>query len=183
MSRIGTLPITIPPTVTLTIEGNQVRVKGAKGEMEMTVPQNITVTVVDQKVNVKRDNNHIPTRAAHGLTRSLLNNMVLGVETPFVKKLELVGTGYRAKMQGRDAVLSLGFSHPITYTPPEGIDISTDTETVVVVTGIDKQKVGQVAAEIRAFRKPEPYKGKGVRYQGEVIRRKAGKAAKAGSAG
>lgn len=183
MSRIGATPISIPTSVSVTQTPEQVLVKGGRGEMVLKLPKNVSIQVEEQKLTVKRLRDTQQARANHGLVRSLLFNMITGVDQGFVKKLELVGTGYRAKIQGKDLILTLGFSHPITYTPPEKINISTEGDTIVVISGIDSQQVGQAAADIRAYRPPEPYKGKGVRYQGEIIRRKAGKAAKVGSAG
>lgn len=182
MSHIGVTPITFPTAVTITPVSDQIVVKGIKGELTLTLPKHISVNIDNQQLLVKCNRHDLKTKALHGLIRSLLNNMVTGVDQGFVKKLELVGTGYRAKTESNQLILSLGFSHPVTYTPPPGVQLTVEGDTVVTVSGIDRQQVGQVAADIRAFRPPEPYKGKGVRYQGEVIRRKAGKAAKVGSA-
>jgi large subunit ribosomal protein L6 len=182
MSRIGTKSISLPAGVTVTVTGDQVAVKGGKGELSTTLLPRITVSVEDGHVSVSRSGNAIQTKAFHGLIRSLINNMILGVSSGFTKKLELVGTGYRVKPMGQGISLSVGYSHPVEYPAPKGITITPEGDTVVIISGIDKQLVGEVAAKIRSIRPPEPYKGKGIRYQGEVIRRKAGKAAKVGSA-
>lgn len=179
MSRIGRAPISIPSGITVTNVNNTVIVKGSKGELTQVIPANVSLEINDQTVLVKRANDDKQTKANHGLIRSLINNMVQGVATGYLKKLELIGTGYRARKQGNDLVITVGYSHPVEYKAKPGIVLDTEGETVIVVSGIDKQAVGQSAAEIRKIRKPEPYKGKGIRYQGEIIRRKAGKAAKA----
>lgn len=181
MSLIGSKPVILPASVTVTIEPKRVVVKGSKGELSGPIPSGIAVSTENNQIMVKRLNDNLQSKANHGLCRSLIQNMVVGVSEGFTKKLEMVGTGYRAKVQGKDLVISAGFSHPINIPAPEGITYSTETETVIVVSGIDKQVVGEMAAKIRAVRKPEPYKGKGIHYQGEVIRRKAGKATKAGA--
>jgi large subunit ribosomal protein L6 len=179
MSRIGQAPITIPAGVDVTIEGRVVKVRGPKGELTRTVPATISVQKVDHELHVSRPNDERENRALHGLTRSLVNNMVIGVTDGFRKNLEIVGVGYRAEAQGPDAIrLALGFSHPVNVKAPEGITFEVPAVTQIVVSGIDKEVVGQVAADIRSIRKPEPYKGKGVRYQGERVLRKAGKAGK-----
>ncbi len=179
MSRIGQAPINIPSDVDVTIEGRVVTVKGPKGELTRTVPATIRVQKIDSTMLVERPNDERESRALHGLTRSLLNNMVVGVTDGFRKNLEIVGVGYRAESQGPNAIrLALGFSHPVHVTAPEGITFEVPAATQIVVSGIDKEVVGQVAADIRSIRKPEPYKGKGVRYQGERVLRKAGKAGK-----
>ena len=179
MSRIGQAPIAIPAGVDVTIEGRNVTVKGPKGELSRTVPAGISVTRVDHDLVVQRPNDERENRALHGLTRSLVNNMVVGVTDGFKKNLEIVGVGYRAESQGPDAIrLALGFSHPVNVKAPAGITFEVPAATQIVVSGIDKEVVGQVAADIRSIRKPEPYKGKGVRYQGERVLRKAGKAGK-----
>ncbi len=182
MSRIGLTPVSIPAGVTVDLNGATVTVKGAKGELLFKVPQGITVDLTDNILRVARQNDENQTKAFHGLTRSLIANMVTGVSTGFTKKLELIGTGYRAKKQANGVTISAGYSHPIQYTAPEGITLDVEGETVVSVSGADRRMVGQVAAEIRSIRPPEPYKGKGIRYAGEVIRRKAGKAAKGAGA-
>lgn len=176
MSRVGKAPIPIPSGVEVKINDQQVTVKGPKGTLERVVHSKIKVEQVDQELIVTRENDERATRALHGLTRSLVNNMVVGVADGYSKALEIVGVGYRAAPKGRAIELSLGFSHPVIYDPPEGIEIEVPNPTYLVIRGIDKQVVGQVAAEIRKFRPPEPYKGKGVRYEGERIIRKAGKA-------
>jgi large subunit ribosomal protein L6 len=181
MSRIGMKPIILPAAVTVTQAGNSVQVKGAKGDLSTVIPPGISVSVEAGKVTVTRRGNAIQTKAYHGLLRSLINNLVIGVSTGFQKKLELVGTGYRAKSQGQGLSMAVGYSHPVEFPAPPGITLTTEGDTVVIVSGIDKQLVGEVAAKIRAVRPPEPYKGKGIHYQGEYIRRKAGKAAKVGT--
>jgi large subunit ribosomal protein L6 len=181
MSRIGNLPVTIPAGVTVTHEGNRIVVKGSKGELSEMVPSVITPTINETSISFKRANNEGQTKAFHGLIRSLVQNMITGVSEGYTRKLELVGTGYRAKKNGNGLTVTAGYSHPVEVKPREGVSFDTEGDTVIVITGFDKQKIGQIAAEIRAIRKPEPYKGKGIRYQGEVIRRKAGKAAKAGA--
>ena len=179
MSRIGQAPIAIPSGVDVTIEGRMVKVKGPKGELTRTVPAAIKVQKVDTTVLVERPDDERESRALHGLTRSLVNNMVIGVTDGFRKQLEIVGVGYRAEAQGNESIrLALGFSHPVIVKAPEGVTFEVPVPTQVVVAGIDKEVVGQVAADIRSIRKPEPYKGKGVRYQGERVLRKAGKAGK-----
>lgn len=179
MSLIGSKPITIPTSVTTTIDSSQVVINGPKGQLTTTIPSGVEVVNENNQIIVKRLNDSLQSKANHGLCRSLINNMVIGVSQGFIKKLEMIGTGYRARMQGRDLVISAGFSHPVVVPAPEGITFSLESETIIVVSGIDKQLVGETAAKIRAIRKPEPYKGKGIRYQGEVVRRKAGKATKA----
>ena len=179
MSRIGNAPIPIPSGVEISISGLDVTVKGPKGTLEHTIPEVVSIAVDDGEAVVARANDERQTRALHGLTRSLINNMVVGVSQGFRKDLEIVGVGYRANAKGKDQIeLALGFSHPVNVKAPEGIEFEVPTPTQIGVIGIDKQVVGQVAAEIRAYRKPEPYKGKGVRYAGERIIRKAGKAGK-----
>jgi large subunit ribosomal protein L6 len=179
MSRIGKAPITIPSGVDVTISGREITVKGPKGALTRELPGEITVRVEDQELLVERPDDSRNQRAMHGLTRSLVNNMVIGVNEGFRKELEIVGVGYRAEAQGPSSLkLSLGYSHAVPYSAPDGIVFEVPTPTQVIVTGIDKEVVGQVAANIRGFRKPEPYKGKGVRYAGERVLRKAGKAGK-----
>ena len=179
MSRIGQAPITIPSGVDVTIEGRMVKVKGPKGELTRMVPATISVQQVDGQLLVARPDDERDNRALHGLTRSLDNNMVIGVTDGFRKQLEIVGVGYRAEAQGAESIrLALGFSHPVIVKAPEGVTFEVPVPTQVVVAGIDKEVVGQVAADIRSIRKPEPYKGKGVRYAGERVLRKAGKAGK-----
>jgi large subunit ribosomal protein L6 len=179
VSRIGQAPIPVPSGVDVTIDGQTITVKGPKGTLTRTVAPSITVARSDGELNVTRPDDERDNRALHGLTRSLVNNMVVGVTDGFTKRLEIVGVGYRAEAQGPTALrLSLGFSHPVNVTAPEGVTFEVPAPTQVVVSGIDKEVVGQVAADIRSIRKPEPYKGKGVRYQGERVLRKAGKAGK-----
>ena len=179
MSRIGKLQIEIPSGVEIRLDGTTLNVKGPKGELSMEVHPDMKIVIEDNILKVERPSEHRDHRSLHGLTRSLINNMVEGVSKGFEKKLEILGVGYRAQVQGTKLVLNLGHSHPIEYQPKEGVTVAMDAEkkNIIVVNGIDKQKVGQTAAEIRAFRKPEPYKGKGVRYLGEYVKRKAGKSA------
>ncbi len=176
MSRIGRKPIPVPSGVTIDVDGRMIRVKGPKGELSRELRPETTLDVRDGEIVVNRASDSKQDRAYHGLTRALVANMVEGVTQGYQRALEIVGVGYRAEMKGNTLVLNVGYSHQVQYPAPEGIKISTTGPTVVVVEGIDKQKVGQVAAEIRAVRPPEPYKGKGIRYQGEQVRRKAGKA-------
>jgi large subunit ribosomal protein L6 len=177
MSRIGRLPITVPAGVDVTIDGADVTVKGPKGTLSHTVPAPITVErAEDGTLTVTRPNDERMSRSLHGLTRTLVANMVAGVTEGYTKKLEIVGTGYRVIAKGSDLEFALGFSHPVIIPAPEGISFAVETPTRFSVSGIDKQQVGEVAAKLRKLRKPDPYKGKGVRYEGEVIRRKAGKA-------
>ncbi len=179
MSRIGNAPITLPAGVDVTVAGSRVSVKGPKGSLERNVPVLIKVVVDGTTVTVERPNDENKTKALHGLTRSLVNNMVIGVTDGFRKELEIHGVGYRAEAKGPNALrLNLGFSHPVDVSAPDGVSFEVPQQTQVIVTGIDKEIVGQVAANIRSIRKPEPYKGKGVRYAGERIMRKAGKAGK-----
>ncbi|MGI8848326.1 MAG: 50S ribosomal protein L6 [Candidatus Dormibacteria bacterium] len=180
MSRIGRRPITLPAGVEIEVTGAHVEVKGSRGTLERSLPPQITVVVEGSEIIVTRPTDSAPHRSLHGLTRTLVANMVEGVSAGFVRELDLVGVGFRAVKQGNDLVLSLGFSHPIRYTPPESIEIQVPAPTQIRVSGTNKEIVGQVAAKIRSFRKPEPYKGKGVMYRGEKIRRKAGKSGKAG---
>ena len=179
MSRIGRIPVPVPTGVDITIEGNVVTVQGPKGTLTHTVPAPIQV-VRDEAgaLVVTRPDDERASRSLHGLTRTLLANLVTGVTAGYSKTLEIVGTGYRVQAKGANLEFALGFSHPVTVEPPEGITFTVETATRFVVAGIDKQQVGEVAANIRKIRKPEPYKGKGVKYQGEVVRRKVGKAGK-----
>ncbi|MBC7234130.1 MAG: 50S ribosomal protein L6 [Chloroflexi bacterium] len=180
MSRIGRLPIPLPKGVQVAIEGHAVTVRGPKGELTREFDPRISVELQDGKLVVTRANDQPKVRALHGLTRALLANMVEGVSTGFRKSLEIVGVGYRAEIQGQDLVLQVGYSHPVRYTPPQGITLTVEQgNRIIHVDGIDKELVGEVAAQIRAVRKPEPYKGKGIRYLGEYVRQKAGKAGKA----
>ena len=176
MSRIGKLPIAVPNGVTVTIDGNHVKVKGPKGELERTFPAAIAVKQEDGRLTVSRPSDEPVHKSLHGLSRTLLANMVEGVTKGYQKTLEITGVGYKAEVRPYGLQLSLGFSHQIEFRPPAGVKVTAPQPTVVVIDGADKEKVGQVAAEIRGMRPPEPYKGKGIRYQGEQIRRKAGKA-------
>lgn len=179
MSRVGRLPIAIPAGVTVTVsEENLVTVKGPKGELTQAMNKDINIAIEDNQVVVTRPSDNKNHRALHGLTRALINNMIIGVEKGFEKTLELNGVGYRAQLQGKKLVMNLGYSHPVEIEPAEGIVFETPAATKVIVKGIDKQKVGAAAAEIRSWRVPEPYKGKGIKYTGEVIRRKEGKTGK-----
>ena len=179
MSRIGKAPIPVPSGVDVTIGDGHLTVKGPKGTLARDLPATITVRQDGEQLLVERPNDERQNRALHGLVRSLVNNMVVGVTQGFSKELEIVGVGYRANAKGPGAMeLALGFSHPVNITAPDGITFEVPSPTRIVVQGIDKEQVGQVAANIRAWRKPEPYKGKGVRYSGEQVRRKAGKAGK-----
>ncbi|MFL6142389.1 MAG: 50S ribosomal protein L6 [Labedaea sp.] len=179
MSRIGRLPIPVPSGVDVTIDGQQVLVKGPKGTLSHTVAEPISVErEEDGTLAVKRPDDERRNRALHGLTRSLVNNLVVGVTDGYEKKLEIYGVGYRVLLKGSDLEFSLGFSHPVKISPPDGISFTVDGPTRFAVIGIDKQRVGEVAANIRKLRKPDPYKGKGVRYAGEKIRRKVGKTGK-----
>ena len=179
MSRIGKTPIEITSGVEVVVTADSVEVKGPKGTREQSIPEGIEVQKEDETIIVKRDNDLRETKALHGLVRSLINNMVQGVTEGYQKQLELVGVGYRAQSKGSNALeLQLGFSHPVKYSAPEGITLEVPSQTEINISGIDKQVVGQVAADIRALKKPEPYKGKGIRYVGEHILRKAGKTAK-----
>ncbi|ABS35634.1 50S ribosomal protein L6 [Clostridium botulinum] len=179
MSRVGKLPVAIPNGVTVTVTpDNVVTVKGPKGELVKAMSNKINIAVEDNSVVVTRDNDHKDVRALHGLTRALVNNMVTGVNEGYVKTLELIGVGYRAQLQGKKLVLSLGFSHPVEMEAVSGVEFEVEGGTKVKVKGIDKELVGAVAADIRKWRKPEPYKGKGIKYENEVIRRKEGKTGK-----
>ncbi len=179
MSRIGKAPIPVPAGVDVTVSGRTISVKGPKGTLSREIPGTITITQDGDTLVCDRPNEENKTKALHGLTRSLVNNMVIGVTDGFRKELEIVGVGYRAEAQGPAALrLNLGFSHSVDVKAPEGITFEVPVQTQVIVTGIDKEVVGQVAANIRSIRKPEPYKGKGVRYAGERVLRKAGKAGK-----
>ena len=179
MSKIGTQPISIPEGVKIEISGGQVVILGPKGELKLKTRPEVKVEIVKDKVEVGIKKKDKLSRSLHGLTRSLINNMIEGVTRGFEKKLELVGTGYRVYKEEDNLRFSLGFSHDIDFKPPEGIELKTEGQNKVMVSGIDKQLVGQTAANIRALRPPEPYKGKGIRYEDEVVRRKVGKQAKA----
>jgi large subunit ribosomal protein L6 len=178
MSRIGRKAIVVPAGVTVAINGQTVTVKGPKGELSHTLAEPITIEQADGELNVVRPNDERKAKELHGLSRTLVANMIVGVTTGYTKSLEIAGTGYRVAAKGSDLEFALGFSHPVLVVPPAGITFAVERPTVFSVSGIDKQLVGEVAANIRKIRPPEPYKGKGVRYQGEVIRRKAGKAGK-----
>jgi large subunit ribosomal protein L6 len=180
MSRIGKLPIPVSKGVEINIDGSNVRVKGPKGELVRDFPTGISFTLEDGRVIVARENEEKQVRALHGLSRSLLANMVTGVSDGYTKTLELQGVGYRVQQAGPKVTLAVGYSHPVEVSPPEGIELQVEGTTRLHVRGIDKELVGQIAANIRSVRKPEPYKGKGIRYLGERVRRKAGKAGKAG---
>ena len=179
MSRIGRLPVPVPSGVDVQIDGQRIVVKGPKGELSHTVAEPITVSRGDDgALLVTRPDDERESRSLHGLSRTLINNMVVGVTQGYSKTLEIRGTGYRVQARGRDLEFALGFSHPVVITPPEGITFRVEAPTRFVVEGIDKQLVGETAARIRKLRKPDPYKGKGVRYQGEVVKRKVGKTGK-----
>ncbi|MBE9208146.1 50S ribosomal protein L6 [Nostoc sp. LEGE 06077] len=175
MSRIGKRPITIPAKVQVTIDGTKVLVKGPKGELSRDLPVNVTVSQEGETLQVVRKDDSRTSRQLHGLSRTLVANMVEGVSQGFQRRLEIQGVGYRAQVQGRNLVLNMGFSHQVNIEPPEGIQFAVENNTNVIVSGYDKEIVGNTAAKIRAVRPPEPYKGKGIRYAGEVVRRKAGK--------
>ncbi|MGS0745401.1 50S ribosomal protein L6 [Syntrophomonas erecta subsp. sporosyntropha] len=176
MSRIGKKPITLPKGVEVSIDGNLVTVKGPKGVLSQEIPASISIAQEGDSLNLQRASDSKQDRSYHGLSRALVANMVQGVSQGFERKLELVGVGYRAQMQGKKLVISIGFSHPVELDPPEGIEFEVPAATKITIKGIDKQLVGNTAAHIRAIRKPEPYKGKGIKYENEVVRRKAGKA-------
>jgi large subunit ribosomal protein L6 len=178
MSRIGRLPVVVPGGVAVTVEGRQVTVEGPKGTLRHTIPEPLEIVRDDGTLTVTRPNDEGEVRALHGLSRTLVANMVTGVTEGYRKTLEIVGVGYRVQARGSDLEFSLGFSHPVTVSPPEGITFRVEAPTRFVVEGIDKQQVGEVAANIRKLRRPDPYKGKGVHYQGEQLRRKVGKAGK-----
>ncbi|MDN5346962.1 MAG: large subunit ribosomal protein [Clostridia bacterium] len=175
MSRVGKLPIKLAPGVEVKIEGNVIRIKGPKGELEREIPSEISVEREGDMLKVVRKSDEPKYRALHGLTRTLINNMVEGVTQGFEKSLELTGVGYRAAKQGNKLVLTVGYSHPVEIIPEKGLEIEVPAPNKIVVKGIDREKVGTLAATIRAIREPEPYKGKGIKYEGEVIRRKVGK--------
>lgn len=179
MSRIGKMPIIVPQGVQVAVDGSRVTVKGPKGELSRDILPEISIEQRDGQLIVSRPSDQARHRAMHGLTRTLVDNMVKGVTEGFSKTLEMQGVGYRAQMQGSDLVLAVGFSHPVQVAPQPGIEFEVDGTTKIVVKGINKEQVGQVAADVRKVRPPEPYKGKGIRYMGEYVRRKAGKAGKA----
>lgn len=176
MSRIGRMPIAIPAGVTVKLDGNVISVKGPKGELTRELPKEMIIDIEDNTILVKRPSDEKEHRSLHGLTRTLISNMVIGVTEGFKKTLEIVGVGYRAAKQGTKLGLSLGFSHPVEVVPPEGITIDVPAPNKIIISGIDKEVVGQLAAQVRGFREPEPYKGKGIKYEGERVRRKVGKA-------
>ncbi len=178
MSRIGKSPISIPAKVQITIDGSHINIKGPKGELSRVLPQAITVEQEGETLLVKRRDESRTSRQLHGLSRSLVANMVEGVSQGFQRRLEIQGVGYRAQVQGRNLTLTVGYSHPVQIEPPQGIQLAVEANTNVIVSGFDKELVGNIAARIRDVRPPEPYKGKGIRYAGEVVRRKAGKAGK-----
>ena len=178
MSRIGNKPVQIPAGVEVAVNGNNVVVKGPKGQLELDVFEKRAINVEDNVRTVSRPDDERETRARHGLTRALIHNMVVGVSEGFEKKLELAGVGYRVQQKGKNLEFSLGFSHPVLMECPKNITFEVPSQTEIVVSGISKEQVGQVAANVRAWRKPEPYKGKGIRYEGEHVRRKVGKAGK-----
>ena len=175
MSRIGRKAIDIPPGVTVELNNGLVQVKGPKGILSQPLNPRLSLRIDNQKIIIERNSADKKVKARHGLTRTLINNMIIGVTQGFQKSLDIVGVGYRAALQGKTLTLQIGYSHPINYKAPEGIDFQISQKNIIAVSGIDKQLVGQVAAQIRAFRKPDPYKGKGIKYLGEQIRRKAGK--------
>ena len=178
MSRIGKLPITVPAGVEVTIDGTTVTAKGPKGELTRTLNSMLTISQDGNVITVERPDDSREAKSQHGLSRTLIANMVEGVEKGYSKKLQMVGVGYRAALKGSNLEMQLGYSHPVVVECPEGITFEVPTQTEIIVSGPSKEQVGQVAANIRAWRKPEPYKGKGIRYEGEVVRRKLGKAAK-----
>jgi large subunit ribosomal protein L6 len=178
MSRIGKKPVVIPSGVSAKVEGQHVAVKGGKGELSFTAPEDVSVVFGDNQIAVAPRNETKRARAMWGMTRSMVNNLVIGVSKGFERKLEITGVGYKAAVAGKNLQLSLGYSHDVSFPIPEGIAIVTPKPTVVMISGIDKRKVGQIASEIRALRPPEPYKGKGVKYAGEFIFRKEGKGSK-----
>ncbi|MBF2089260.1 MAG: 50S ribosomal protein L6 [Leptolyngbya sp. DLM2.Bin15] len=178
MSRIGKRPIPIPQKVSVTIDGQTVAVKGPKGELSRVLPEHVEVSQEDGILSVRRRNESRTARQLHGLCRTLVSNMVEGVSQGFQKRLEIQGVGYRAQVQGRNLTLNVGYSNPVQIEPPQGIDVAVENNTNVIISGIDKEIVGNIAAQIRGVRPPEPYKGKGIRYAGEQVRRKAGKSGK-----
>ena len=183
MSRVGRMPVVIPDKVEVEIKGSHVRVKGPLGELERTFHQEVTINRDDDVITIERSSDQPKVRALHGLSRSLLNNMVIGVSEGFEKKLEVHGVGYRPSLQGKNLVLNVGYSNPVEIEPPDGITLEVDERAREIrVHGPNKELVGQIAADVRKVRPPEPYKGKGIRYQGDYVRRKAGKAGKVGEA-
>jgi large subunit ribosomal protein L6 len=182
MSRVGKLPIPVPSGVDVDIKGSHIVVKGPKGTLERDIAPQLSIVAEDGHLRVERPDEEKRSRELHGLTRTLINNMVVGVTEGYTRNLEIQGVGYRAQLVGKKLQLNLGYSHPIEMDPPEGITFNVETPTKLAVSGIDKELVGRIAAQVREKRKPEPYKGKGVRYAGEVVRRKAGKAGRIGGA-
>ncbi|MFN3603977.1 MAG: 50S ribosomal protein L6 [Leptonema sp. (in: bacteria)] len=180
MSRIGKLPIEIPKEVEVKLQNQELTIKGPLGLLKQPIPDNIEIEILKDKIIVKRKSDFKKIKALHGLVRSLINNHIIGVTKGWTKRLQLVGVGYRANLRGKTLILSLGYSHDIEYPIPDGINLKVDQQVKIELTGIDKQKVGQVSAIIRNFKPPEPYKGKGIKYEEEEIRRKAGKAGKSG---
>lgn len=177
MSRIGKKPVEIPKGVTVNLEGQLIKIKGPKGELQRSIHPLMKTEVVENEIKVSRPNDLKESRSIHGLTRSLIQNMVIGVTDSYKKTLDIVGVGYKAELKGKNLLLTIGFSHPIYFAPPEDVKIEVPTPTQVIISGTDKELVGLVAAKIRSFRKPEPYKGKGIKYSDERIIRKAGKTA------
>lgn len=177
MSRIGKKPVSIPKGVTVTAEGNVLKVKGPKGELQKNVHPNMSIQIVDDEVKVTRKDDLKENKALHGLTRALIQNMVKGVSESYKKTLDIVGVGYKAELKGKNLLINLGYSHPIFFVPPDEIKLESPSPTQIIISGNDKELVGLVAAKIRSFRKPEPYKGKGIKYSDEHIVRKAGKTA------
>jgi large subunit ribosomal protein L6 len=178
MSRIGKLPIPLPQKVEITVDGKQVKVKGPKGELEQTLPDFVTIEQEENQVLVQRVNDSRKARERHGLARTLVANMVQGVSQGFERRLQIQGVGYRAQVQGRNLILNVGYSHPVEITPPDGIQINVEKNTEIIISGINKELVGNLTAKIRAVRPPEPYKQKGIRFLGEQVRQKAGKSGK-----
>jgi len=177
LSRIGKRPIEIPKGVNVSKDGNMINVKGPKGELQQIVHSNISVEIKDNEVVVTRPDDSKQNKSLHGLTRAVIQNMVTGVNSSFTKTLDIVGVGYRAELKGKNLLLNIGYSHPIYFAPPDTVKLEIPTQTQIIISGVDKQLVGQVAAKIRSFRTPEPYKGKGIKYSDEHIQRKAGKTA------
>jgi large subunit ribosomal protein L6 len=177
LSRIGKKPVVIPSGVTVTQNGQHLLIKGPKGVLENTIHQNIGIEIKDNELTVNRPDDTKENKALHGLSRALIQNMVNGVTSAYQKTLDIVGVGYRAELKGKNLLLNIGYSHPIYFMPPDGITLQTPVQTQIIVSGIDKQLVGMVASKIRSIRKPEPYKGKGIKYSDEQIKRKAGKTA------
>jgi len=177
VSRVGKKPVVIPDGVKITQDGNYLKIKGPKGELEQQIHPNINIEIVENQVNVTRPDDSKQNKSLHGLSRALVQNMVSGVTDTYKKTLDIVGVGYKAELKGKNLLLNIGYSHPIFLMPPEGVILETPTQTQIIISGIDKQLVGLVSAKIRSFRKPEPYKGKGIKYSDEHIVRKAGKTA------